>query len=138
MNQKNTFLSIGMAAAVILSMLILAACSANSSPSPTTTPSPGGGGAVVRSDSIITGEIRSIRQQTTGYPWEVDVLVESSESVDSLVNPTGDKIGQVITAQTDEDLSPFKTGQMITARVKYIGDVPKPGISLYIYSLELK
>ncbi len=123
MGQTNTFLVVGMALAIILSALVLSACSGSSnpspSPSPTAIPSPGGGGAVVRSDSIISGEIRAIRQQTAGYPWEVGVLVKSSESVDSLPNPTGDKVGQ-----------------LITARVKYIGDVPRPGISLYIYNIK--
>ena len=136
MNQKNTFLSVGIATAVILSVLILSACSTNSSPTSTPTPSPGGGGAVVRSDSIITGEIRAIRQQTTGYPWEVDVLVQSSDNVDSLPNPTIDKVGQVITTKTDENMSSFKVGQVISARVKYVGDVPQPGISLYMYNIE--
>jgi len=136
MSQKNIFLVVGMALAIILSALILTACSRSSNPSP--TPSPGGGGAVVQSDSIITGQIRAIRPQTTGYPWEVDVLIQSSESVDSLPNPTKDKVGQVITAKTDEALNSFKVGQTITARVKYVGDVPKPGISLYIYRIEAK
>lgn len=99
---------------------------------------PGGVGAtVIQSDSIVTGEIRAIRPQSTGYPWEVDVLVQSSEKVGDLPNPTADKVGQVITARTDEDLGSLKTGQKITANVKYVGDVPKPGISLYIYSIKI-
>jgi len=128
---------------MIVLFVVLTACTSAPAPSPTPTPtptptpSPGGGGAVVRSDSIITGEIRAIRQQTTGYPWEVDVLVQSSVSVDSLPNPTMDKVGQVITAKTDEDVSSLKAGQMITTRVKYVGDLPQPGISLYIYTIEV-
>jgi hypothetical protein len=139
MGKRNILLIVTLA--IIPLALALSACSGSSSPSPTPTPtptSPPGGGAVVRSDSIITGQIKAIRQNATGYPWEVDVLIQSSESVDSLVNPTGDKVGQVITAQTDEDLSSFKTDQNITAHVKFVGDVPSPGISLYIYSIESK
>jgi hypothetical protein len=136
MNQRNTLLSVGMAMAVILSVLILSACSTDSSPTSIPTPSPGGGGAIVQSDSIISGEVKAIRQQPTGYPYEMDVLVLSSDNVDSLPNPTVDKVGQAITAKTDEDVSLFKVGQTITARVKYVGDVPQPGISLYIYDVE--
>jgi hypothetical protein len=134
MKQKNIFLYGGIVIVVILSVLILSACSTNSS---TSTPNPTpGGGAVVLSDSIITGEIKAIRLQITGYPWEVDILIQSSDNVDNLPNPTIDKVGQVITTETDENMSLFKVGQEISARVKYVGDVPQPGISLYLYNVE--
>jgi hypothetical protein len=94
------------------------------------------GALVVQSDCVITGEIEAIRTQTTGYPWELDVLVRTSEDVGSLPNPTKDKIGQVITVKADQDLSPYKVTQAITARVKYVGDVPKPGIFLFIYDVK--
>jgi hypothetical protein len=90
----------------------------------------------VQSDSVITGEIKAVRPQQTGYSWEMDVLIESSVNVDDLPNPTMDKVGQVITAKTDEDVSILKVGQEISAKVKYVGDVPKPGISLYIYNIK--
>jgi hypothetical protein len=103
----------------------------------TTSPTPGGpgGGAVINSDSIVTATIQAIRQQTSGYPWELDILVQSSIDVGSLPNPTKDSIGKVITVKTDQDLNTFKVNDNITARVKYVGDVPKPGITLYIYDL---
>ncbi len=105
--------------------------------SKTGTPAPGpGGGLVVQSDSLITGQLKAIRQQTTGYPWSVDVLVQTSDNVGSLPNPTADKVGQVITTQTDQDMSAFKVGDSITANVKYVGDVPKPGIILYLYNVK--
>ncbi len=143
MSHSNGFLAVVLT--VILAALALAACS-TSAPSPTQTPTvtptpspgPGGGGAVVRSDSLITGEIRAIRAQASGYPWEVDVLVQTSDSVDDLPNPTKDKVGQVITAKTDEDMKAFQAGQAITANVKYAGDVPRPGIVLYIYNVKAK
>ena len=140
--------SIRIAALLLILVSVAGACTSAQAPTQTptptpttptptsTTPSPDGSGTVVRSDSIITGEIKAIRQQTTGYPYEMDVLVLSSNSVDSLTNPTMDKVGQVITAYTDEDVSSFKAGQAITAQVKYAGDVPQPGISLYIYNIE--
>ena len=135
MKQKGNLLVLSMSAAAILSVLAVGACSRSNNPSPTPAP---GGGAVVQSDSIVTVEIRAIRAQTTGYPWEVDVLVQTSDSVGSLPNPTKDKVGQVITAKADEDLASFKVGQTVNARVKYVGDVPLPGISLYIYDLKAK
>jgi hypothetical protein len=123
----------GLLCLIITLVITLSACT--SAPAPTPTPSPGEGGTVVRSDSIITGEIRAIRQQPTGYPWEINVLIQSSDSVDNLTNPTSDKVGQVVTAKTDEDLSSFNIGETIKARIKYIGDVPEPGIPLYIYNI---
>jgi hypothetical protein len=95
-----------------------------------------GGGAVVNSDSIITAKIVAIRQQTTGYPWEMDILVQSSVDAGNLPNPTKDKIGQVITVKTDQNLASFKTDQIISAKVKYVGDVPLPAITLCIYNIQ--
>ncbi len=134
---------------VITCMTPLFSCSANnnSTPTPTVTATPTisstqtaspGGGAVVQSDSIISAQIKAIRKQTSGFPWEIDVLIQSSTDINNLPNPTKDKIGQVITTRTDEDLSAFKVDEVITARVKYVGDVPKPGISLYIYDVKKK
>lgn len=98
--------------------------------------SQGGGGTVVQSDSIVIGNIVGIVHETSGYPWEVGVMVQSSSSVDSLPNPTADKVGQVITVKTDQDMTGFQAGQIITAHVKYVGDVPSPGITLYMSSIK--
>ena len=95
-------------------LVVLTACASPSpvpTPTQTSTPPGGGGGLVIRSDSNITGEIKAISRQTTGYPWKMDVLILSSDNVESLPNPTADKVGEVITAETDEDLSSFKVGQ---------------------------
>jgi hypothetical protein len=145
MKSKNIFPVFFLAFLIALPVFSLSACGTTTTMTATTTTtstttitSPGGGGAVVNSDSIITGQIQAIRSQAAGYPWEVDVLVLSSENVDDLPNPTSDKLGQVIAAKTDEDLKGFQAGQQISARVKYVGDVPLPGISLYIYDIALK
>lgn len=115
----------------IVSLFPLIGCS-------TTNIGPGGiGTTVIQSNSLITGEIREIRSQSTGYPWEIDILVQSSANVDDLPNPTADRVGQVVTARTDQDLSSFRVGQKISANVKYTGDVPKPGIVLYIYDMKI-
>ena len=113
-----------------ISLFQLLGCSATST-------GPGGvGTAVIQSNSLITGEIKAIRSQSTGYPWEIDVLVQSSTNVDDLPNPTADKVGKVVTARADQDLSSFHMGQKISANVKYTGDVPRPGIILYIYNIK--
>jgi hypothetical protein len=142
MGRNNYRLAAGIFTVVIIAAFLLAGCSGKTTtnPPPTGSTSTTGtipsGGAVINSDSIITGEIKALRAQTTGYPWQIDVLVESSANVDNLPNPTIDKIGQVITFKTDQDLSAFKAGQAITAKVEYVGDVPLPGISLYIYNIQ--
>jgi hypothetical protein len=99
------------------------------------TPGGPGGGAVINSDSVITAKIQAVRNQPTGFPWEVDVLIENSVDVGSLPNPTKDSVGKVITVKTDEDMTPYKVGDVINAKVKYVGDVPKPGITLYMYNI---
>jgi hypothetical protein len=114
----------------VVACVLLLGCSSKAS---TTSP---GGGEVVLSDSIIVGEIRAVRAQSTGYPWEIDILIVNSENVDDLVNPTKDKVGQVVTVKTDQDMTGFTVGQSISARIKYVGDVPKPGIVLYIYDIK--
>ena len=105
------------------------------SPSPTVTAPKPGGGAIINSDSVVTAKIQAIRQQTSGYPWELDVLIENSIDVGALPNPTKESVGKVITVKTDQDMTAFKVGDVVNARVKYVGDVPRPGITLYIYDI---
>jgi hypothetical protein len=134
---KTGWKLVGIILAFVMISSSVISCSKSGSTTQTTTPSPGvGGGAIVQSDSIITAQVKAIRKQITGYPWEVDVLVQTSANVDTLPNPTSDKIGQVITTKSDEDMSSFKVGQAITAKVKYVGDVPKSGITLYLYNVK--
>ncbi len=116
---------------IFCSLLLFAACTTS-----ITTSTPPGNGAVINSDSIISGDIKDIRQETTGYPWEVDVLILSSQDVGNLPNPVKDKIGQVVTLKSETDMTGFRAGMKISARVKYVGDVPKPGISLLIYDIK--
>ncbi len=70
----------------IILTLAITACQPNS-----TTPSPKpSGGALVNSDSVVTAKIQAIHKQTSGYPWALEVLIEYTVDVDSLVNPTKD------------------------------------------------
>lgn len=113
----------------------LAACGGKATPT-TTAPGPGNG-SVVNSDSSITAQIKAVRAETSGYPWEADILVETSADVVGLPNPTKDSVGKVVTIKTDEDMKDFQPEDEIAARVKYVGDVPKPGITLYMYDIML-
>ena len=118
----------------LATVLIFTAASCGSGTTTLTT-SNSPGGAVINSDSIVTAQITSISRQDTGYPWKVDVLIQNSVDVDNLPNPTKDSIGKTITVQTDQDMTTYKEGDVVTARVKYVGDVPKPGITLYMYDI---
>jgi hypothetical protein len=123
------------AAVILLAVMFpLGGCSSKTSTSPT---KPGiGGGAIINSDSVVTAEIKAIRKQATGFPWELDIVIKTAEAVGNLPNPVADKTGQMVTVKTDEDLSAFKSGQIIAAKIKYVGDVPKPGITLYLYNVK--
>jgi hypothetical protein len=131
MRNKKGFLALATGLAITV-ILTVAACSSSASPPTTAPPS---GGAVINSDSVVTAQIRSIHRQSSGYPWAVDVLIQSSVDVDTLPNPTKDSVGKTITVQTDQDMTSYKAGDVITARIKYTGDVPKPGITLYMYDI---
>ena len=117
---------------IVTAAVILTGCSGKTS---TTTPGGPGGGAVINSESVITATIKAINKQTTGYPWSVDIMVKTSQDVGTLPNPVADKIGIVVNVKTDVDMSAFKAGDNIHAHVKYVGDVPKPGISLYLFDI---
>jgi hypothetical protein len=107
-------------------------------PTTTTLPVGGGGGAVINSDSIVTAQLQAINKQSTGYPWQLDVLIQSSVDVGNLPNPTKDSVGKVISLKTDQDMTSFKVNDVVTAKVKYVGDVPRPGITLYMYNIALQ
>jgi hypothetical protein len=134
---KNIFRTVIIMFAILL-VLGVASCKSKTTTTtttPTTFTSPIGG-ALVNSDSIVTVKIQAIQQQTTGYSWTMDVLIQSSVDVDNLVNPTKDSVGKVVTVKTDQDMTSFKTGDVITARVKYTGDVNIPGgVNLYMYNI---
>ena len=94
------------------------------------------GGAVINSDSVVTVQIKAFRKQSTGYAWELDVLIQSSTDVDTLPNPTKNSVGKVVTVKTDTDVTVYKAGDIVTAKIKNVGDVNTPGgISLYMYNV---
>ena len=125
-------------AIIVLSIAaVLSACAPKATSTTPTTTVPGpGGGLVVNSDSVITGKIVAIRSESSGYPWQIDVQILTTQDVGTLPNPVKDKVGQTVTLRTDQDLSSFKSGQTIQAHVKYVGDVPKPGIVLYAFDIK--
>ena len=93
------------------------------------------GRSLVQNDSIITGEIKAITSMATGYPWEIDVQVTSSQNVGILINPTIDKVGQIVQFRTDVSTKGLTPGQVITAHAKLTGDV-EIGTTLYIYDIQ--
>jgi hypothetical protein len=73
-------------------------------------------------DSIVTAKVISIDPVPGSYPWQLTIQIEQSLDVPGFVNRTSDKIGQQITALTNENLSAIKAGQKITAHVKFQAD----------------
>jgi len=117
----------------ILIIISVAACSGGAASTTSTTPA-----TVINSDSIITGDIQTIRAQTTGYPWELKVRISSTQNVGDLPNPMADKVDQVVILKTDEDITSFSPGQSISAKVKYANDVSQSSIILYVYNIKLQ
>jgi len=104
-----------------------------------TTPGIPGGGAVINSDSIVTAKIQSITGQSAGYPWKLDVLIQNTVDVGTLPNPVKDSAGKVVTVVTDQNMTSYKVNDVVTAKIKNVGDVNTPGgISLYMYNVALK
>ncbi len=136
MNSRANILHvIFMSLAIMLVALAGFECSGGSNPTESPSFSPRGTVAA-QTDSIVYGRIMDIREKTTGYPWEVDVLIESSQNVDNLTNPTKDKLGEVVTVKADQDLSLYKNSQEIDARIKYAEDAGQPGASFYMYDIK--
>jgi len=128
---KRLWLGVTMAVAILAGSIVSCTKTSTTS-SPATVPI---GGSLVQTDSIITGVITAINSMSTGYPWEIDVKVNSSQDVGILENPTGDKVGQVVQFRTDESTKGLHVGQTITAHAKLTGDV-EVGTTLYIYNIQ--
>ena len=128
-----------LAAVVMILLMATAACTHNS-PATTTTPAVSPvNGAVINSDSIDTVQIVDINPQTTGYPWQLDVVIDSTSNVGTLFNPVALNVGDVVSVVTDQDMSMFNANDIVTAKIKYVGDVnTHGGISLYIYNVALQ
>ena len=133
---KNVFLT---AAAVTILMLMLSAAACKISSTTTTATSPvisPGNGAVINSDSIDTVQIVDINAQSTGYPWQLDVVIDSTGSVGTVFNPVALNVGDVVSVVTDQDMSVFQANDVVNAKIKYAGDVNTPGgIRLYMYNV---
>jgi hypothetical protein len=124
----------GAAVPMVLSLVLFAACGGGAT-SQTSSATPVGG-AVVNSDSVVTVKIQSLSAQSTGYPWKLDVLVQSTQDVDSLVNPVKDSVGKAVTVFTDQDMKAYTVNDVVAAKIKYTGDVNIPGgIRLYMYDV---
>ena len=123
---------------LITTVISIGACRGNSTPAPP-TPTPGspGGGAVIKTDSFVTARIQSIAKASADS-WKLDVLIENIQDVNDLPNPVKDSFGKVVSVMTDQDMTSYKVNDVVTAKIKDVGDVDLPGaIVLYIYDVAL-
>lgn len=140
---KNKIFTTALGIFLLVAGVSLAACksatpAANNTMTnnPTTVPPGPVRGTVINSDSIVTVQIQSLTAQSTGYPWTLDVLVQNTTDVNNLPNPVKDSVGKVVTVVTDQDMKPFKVSDVVTAKIKYVGDANiQGGIRLYIYNI---
>ncbi|HXX59050.1 MAG TPA: hypothetical protein VEI27_00040 [Dehalococcoidales bacterium] len=117
-------------------LLVLNGCHSSTTTTISTTSSGPGSGAVINSDSIDTVQIQSITKQTNGHAWKLDVLIQSTQDVDSLPNPVAQNLHNTVSVYCDEDLSGFRANDIATCRIKYAGDVNIPGgIYLLMYNV---
>jgi hypothetical protein len=117
---KKVFLAAA-ALTILMLMLSAAACKNSSATTPATsatTISPGNG-EVINSDSVDTVQIIIITTQTTGYPWLLQVVIESTASVGTLPNPVALSVGDIVNVVTDQDMSTFNVNDVVTAKIKY-------------------
>ena len=105
MNIKKAFLG-AFTLTFLMFVITVGACKSTAA-STTVTPKPGGG-ALVNSDSIVNAKIQSLSAQSSGYPWKLDMMLQSTQDVGTLINPVKDSVGKVITVFTDQDLKAFK------------------------------
>jgi nitrogenase subunit NifH len=118
-------------------MLFASACKNSSTTTTATSPviSPGNG-EVINSDSIDTVQIVDVNAQSTGYPWQLDVVIDSTGNVGILFNPVALNVGDVVSVVTDQDMSMFNANDIVKAKIKYTGDVNiQGGIRLYLYNV---
>jgi hypothetical protein len=89
---------------------------------------------------IVTAKILAITKQLKRYPWKLDVLIQKTvDVVGTLPNPVTDSVGKVVTVVADQDMTPFKINDVVTARIIYFGDGNNPSdVSFYMYLLELE
>lgn len=90
------------------------------------------------SDSVISGKLQGLRKHSpdAGYSYQADFVIESSKDVGTLPNPTKDKIGQTITAETNENLKELEVGEEFMANVKLVYNQSKTGTIFYVYNVK--
>jgi hypothetical protein len=136
---KKVFLA---ATAVMITILLLSfsfvACKSNNTTATTAAVTPGGGATTI-ADSVVTAQIINIAAQSTGYPWTLVLVIESTSNVGTLLNPVADSIGDMVTVVTDQDMSTFNVNDTITARITIAANANgASGINLYMYDAALQ
>ena len=123
-------------------LFILAACSNPPVPSttpnetPVTTEKPDEPAANT-SDPIVILKIQSIAYSPgASGAWRLDVRVESTLGGSDLPTPVTNSLGEVVTVMSDQDMSQFKAGDTVNAKIKDVGDVDLPAaVVLYVYDM---
>ena len=135
---KRRLFTVLLCLTLITTVISIGACRGNSIPAtPTPTLGRPDGGAVINTDSIVTAKIQSIAKASADT-WKLDVLIENTLGVNNLPNPVKDSVGKVVSVMTDQDMTSYKVNDVVTAKIKDVGDVDLPGaIVLYIYDVAL-
>jgi hypothetical protein len=134
-NMKKVILAAATAMTLILSLSVVG-CNDNNSTATTAAGSPG---ETTIADSIVTAQIISITAQSTGYPWMVGLLIESTNSVGTLLNPVEYSVGDAVAVLTNQDMSTFNENDTITAKITIATNTnASGGISLFMYSVALQ
>ena len=132
---KKVILAAATAMTLILSLSVVG-CKGNNTTATTATVSLG---ETTTADSIVTAQIISITAQSTGYPWMVGLLIESTSNVGTLLNPVEYSVGDAVAVVTNQDMSTFNENDTITAKITIAADTnASGGINLYMYNVALQ
>lgn len=124
MTKRKILMIVALSMAAFVSMLAIPSCGGPSGP----TTGPAG-------DSAVTGQVKAIRKHNSGYPYDFDATVLSSQDVGSLPNPTKDKVNQTITLWSNDNLKNLDDGENFTANVKLVNDPSKPDPIFFAYNV---
>lgn len=73
-------------------------------------------------DSIVAAEIVSVKPLTGGFAFEMEIRLTDSQNLPGSINMTKDKVGQVLTAKTQDNLVEYKAADLISGNLRFAGD----------------
>lgn len=101
---------------------------ATSSPSTPTTAGarPGGGGAPIQAnESVVTAVVVSVapfQRTRVATGWLMELLLQASQDVPGVPNLAKGSVGELVTAETEENVAGLELGTTITAQVVFLGE----------------